>query len=71
MASSSKIEIENFNWKIFQLWKLKMEYILVDKYQWIVMHLGIAPTIMSTKIGKNWIRRQREQSGCVSQIQYY
>jgi hypothetical protein len=35
MASSSKIEIEKFNGKIFELWKLKMEDLLVDRDQWI------------------------------------
>jgi hypothetical protein len=32
MASNSKMEIENFNGKIFELWKLKMEDLLVEKY---------------------------------------
>jgi hypothetical protein len=31
MASNSKMEIKKFNGKIFELWKLKMEDILVDK----------------------------------------
>jgi hypothetical protein len=44
MASSSKMEIEKFNGKIFELWKLKMEDLLVDKYQWIVVDLVTAPT---------------------------
>jgi hypothetical protein len=33
MASSSSIEIEKFNDKNFELWKLKMEDLLVDKEQ--------------------------------------
>ena len=37
MASSGKIEIEKFNCQIFDLWKLKMEDLLVDKYQLIVV----------------------------------
>ena len=37
MASSSRIEIEKFNSKNFELWKLKMEDLIVDKEQWIVM----------------------------------
>jgi hypothetical protein len=31
MVSSSKIEIKKFNGKIFELWKLKMEYLLVER----------------------------------------
>ena len=37
MASSGKIEIEKFNDQSFELWKLKMEDLLVDKYQWIAV----------------------------------
>ena len=44
MASSRKIEIEKFNGQSFQLWKLKMEDLLVDKYQWIMVDLGTKPT---------------------------
>ena len=44
MASNSEMEIEKFNGKIFELWKLKMEDWLVDKDQWIVVDLGTAPT---------------------------
>eukprot|EP00253_Pinus_taeda_P032199 PITA_32199 len=44
MASSGKIEIEKFNGQSFELWKLKMEDILVDKDQWIVIDLGEATT---------------------------
>ena len=48
MASNSKMEIEKFNGKIFELWKLKMEDLLVDRDQWIVVDPGIAPTGTST-----------------------
>jgi hypothetical protein len=49
MASSSKMEIEKFNGKIFELWKLKMEDLLVDRDQWImVVDPGTAPTETST-----------------------
>jgi hypothetical protein len=44
MESSSRIEIEKFNSKNFELWKLKMEDLLVDKEQWIVVDPGIEPT---------------------------
>jgi hypothetical protein len=49
MTNSSKIEMEKFNGKSFELWKLNMEDLLVDKDQWIVVDLGISPTRMSTK----------------------
>ena len=44
MTSSSRIKIENFNGKNFELWKLKMEDLLVDKEQWIVVDPGTQPT---------------------------
>jgi hypothetical protein len=44
MASSSRIEIEKFNGKNFELWKLKMEDLLVDKEQWIVVDPSTQPT---------------------------
>eukprot|EP00253_Pinus_taeda_P023097 PITA_23097 len=37
MASSGKIEIEKFNGQCFELWKLKMEDLLVDKDQLIAV----------------------------------
>eukprot|EP00253_Pinus_taeda_P033373 PITA_33373 len=42
MASSGKIEIEKFNGQSFDLWKLKMEDLLVDKDQWITIDMGEA-----------------------------
>jgi hypothetical protein len=44
MVSSYRIKIEKFNGKNFELWKLKMEDLLVDKEQWIVVDLGTQPT---------------------------
>ena len=44
MASSGKIEIEKFNGHICELWKLKMEDLLVDKDQWIAVDPGIKPS---------------------------
>jgi hypothetical protein len=44
MERSSRIEIEKFNGKNFELWKLKMEDLLVDKEQWIVVDPGTQPT---------------------------
>jgi len=57
MVSSSKIEIENFNGNFFELWKLKMEDLLVEKEQWVIVDHGTTPTGMSTKIGRSWIGR--------------
>jgi hypothetical protein len=37
MAGSSRIEIEKFNGQNFELWKLKMEDLLVDREQWFVV----------------------------------
>eukprot|EP00253_Pinus_taeda_P030595 PITA_30595 len=42
MASNGKIEIEKFNGQSFELWKLKMEDLLVDKDEWIVVDPGEA-----------------------------
>jgi hypothetical protein len=44
MASNSKMEIEKFNGKSFDLWKLKMEDLLVERDQWIMVDPGTAPT---------------------------
>jgi hypothetical protein len=44
MASNSKMEIEKFNGKSFELWKLNMEDLLVEIDQWITVDLGTAPT---------------------------
>eukprot|EP00253_Pinus_taeda_P035348 PITA_35348 len=40
MVSNGKIEIEKFNGQSFELWKLKMEDLLVDKDQWIAVDPG-------------------------------
>ena len=44
MLSSGKIEIKKFNGQSFELWKLKMEDLLVYKDQWIVVDSGTKPT---------------------------
>eukprot|EP00253_Pinus_taeda_P017064 PITA_17064 len=49
MASSGKIEIEKFSGHSSELWKLKMEDLLVDKDQWITVDLGTIPTRMSNE----------------------
>ena len=47
MTSSGNIEIEKFNGRSFELWKLKMEDLLVDKDQWIAVDLGTKATGVS------------------------
>ena len=49
MASNGKIEIDKFNGQSFDLWKLKMEDLLVDKDQWITVDSGAKPRTMSAK----------------------
>jgi hypothetical protein len=44
MMSSSRIEIEKFNGKKIELWNLKMEDLLLDKEQWIVVDPVTQPT---------------------------
>jgi hypothetical protein len=44
MVSSLKIEFKKFNEQSFELWKLKMEDLLEDKDQWIVVDPCSAPT---------------------------
>ena len=52
MASGGKIEIEKFNGQSFELWKLKMEDLLVDKDQWIVVDPCTKPMAMSDEYQK-------------------
>ena len=59
MASNLKMEIENFNGKSFELWKLKMEDLLVDKDQWIVVDPGNSPTRTSTDDKKKLDRKAK------------
>jgi hypothetical protein len=44
MTRSSRIKIENFKGKNFELWKLNMEDLLVDKEKWIAVDIGTQPT---------------------------
>ena len=57
MASSSRIEIKKFNGKNFELWKLEMEDLLVNKEQWAAMDLGTKPTAMPSE---DWDKLDRE-----------
>jgi hypothetical protein len=44
MVSNSEMEIEKFNGKCFEFWKLGMEDLLVDKDHWIAVDPGTTPT---------------------------
>ena len=57
MASNSRIEIEKFNERSFELWKLKMEDLLVDKEQWVAVDLGTKPIGVSTE---DWEKLDRK-----------
>jgi len=52
MVISAKIEIDKFSGKSFELWKLKMEYLLVEKDQWIIMD----PCTISTQLIEDWTK---------------
>ena len=49
MTNNSNMEIEKFSGKSFELWKLKMGYLLVEKYQWVIVDLGTTPIGTPTK----------------------
>jgi hypothetical protein len=54
--------------KRFELWKLKMEDLLVDRDQWIVVDPGTTPTTTSfhQMTRKSCIGMRRAQYDCVS-----
>ena len=56
MTSSGKIEIDKFNGQSLELWKLKMEDLLIDKYPWIVVDPGTKPMAMSAQY---WVNLDR------------
>eukprot|EP01018_Ginkgo_biloba_P020966 Gb_29886 [translate_table: standard] len=58
MESTSKTEIEKFNGQNFELWKLKMEDLLVDRYQWIAMS-GNQPTGMKDEDWQKMVRKAK------------
>ena len=59
MASGGKIEIEKFNGQSFELWKLNMEDLLVDKDQWIAVDPGTKPMAMSNEDWKKLDRKAK------------
>jgi hypothetical protein len=62
MASSSRIEIEKFNGQNFELWKLKMEDLLVDREQWVV----VSPrTILMGMSKEEWEKLKRRERSTI------
>jgi hypothetical protein len=59
MVSNSKMEIEKFNGKFFELWKLNMEDLLVEKEQWITVDPSTTPTGTSTDDWKKFDRKAK------------
>ena len=59
MVSSGKIEIKKFNGQSFELWKLKMEDLLVDKDRWIVVDLSTKPAGVSDEEWKKLDRKAK------------
>eukprot|EP00253_Pinus_taeda_P016569 PITA_16569 len=59
MASSGNIEIEKFNGQSFELWKLEMENILVDKDQWITIDPGTKTMGVSDEEWKKLDRKEK------------
>ena len=59
MASCGNIEIEKFNGQRFELWKIKMEDLLVDKDHWIAVDLGTKPTGVSNEEWKKMDRKAK------------
>ena len=57
--SGGKIEIDKFNGQIFELWKLNMEELLVDKDQWIAIDPGTKPMGVSDEEIKNLDRKEK------------
>jgi hypothetical protein len=47
MVSNSKIEIEKFNGQNFELWKIKIEDLFVDRKQWTTVCPGTMSKVMS------------------------
>ena len=62
MASSSRVEIEKFNGQNFELWKLKMEDLLVDKEQWATVDPGTKPIGVSTE---DWEKLDRKAKSMI------
>jgi len=59
MASGGNIKINKFNGQSFELWKLKMEDLLVDKDQGIVVDTDTKPTRVTNEEWKKLDRKAK------------
>lgn len=59
MVNNSQIKIEKFNGKIFKLWKLKMEHLLVNREQWVAFEPETIPMSMLKEDRENLDRKER------------
>jgi hypothetical protein len=59
MVSCLKMEIDKFNGKSFDLWKLKMVNIMVERDKWISVDPGTTPTGTSTDDWKKLDRKEK------------
>jgi hypothetical protein len=62
MASSSRIEIEKFNGQNFELWKLKIEDILVDQEQW---EWSIQVPFLTSMSREEWEKLERRERSMI------
>jgi hypothetical protein len=62
MERSSRIEIEKFNGQNFELWKLKMEYLIVDREQWKTVCPG---THLIGMLMKEWEKLERRERSMI------
>jgi hypothetical protein len=60
MESSSKIEIERFNGQNWELWKIKIEDILIYQEQWTSICLGTQLIGMSMEEWEKLERKERK-----------
>jgi hypothetical protein len=58
MVISLRIKIEKFHCRNFELWKLKMEYLFVDREQWTMVCPSTHLTRMSTE---EWEKLERRE----------
>jgi hypothetical protein len=56
------MEIETFNGKSFELWKLNMEDLLVERDQWIMVDPGMKPT---GTLANDWKKLDRKEKSTI------
>jgi hypothetical protein len=61
MSSNLKMEIENFNRKSFELWKFNIEYLLLDRDEWITVDPSTTPIETSTYDWKKLDRKAKRK----------